>query len=282
MTAFANLSAILNGVTGGNGQQVNIHKVPFVAGATPGTLVAGAITDLWQYDGQPGGAGSSAPTSAVVVTASTNGSMGQNTPAAGIELFLCAVKMVGVVQGSVIIYDRLVQHGGLSATTTGAQTTNLPTPSLTRYANGIGVEMWAEIYTQVGSTGTTITASYTNTTPTSGQSSQAVTFGGTGFREAQRILPMTIAVGDNGVTAVANLNLVASTLTAGNFGVTLAYPLVVIPVAAIGVGYIWSGVSTSGGPLSLGVAAASCLAMAWCPDTTTAPTLYGHVRLAQN
>jgi len=132
--------------------------------------------------------------------------------------------------GMITIVDRLSHQGGLSATTTGAQTTNLPTSALTRYTSGVGVQMGLEIYTVIGTTATTITTSYTNTVPTAGQASPAIAFGGTNNREASRILFVPLASGDKGVTAVANVNIVASTLTAGAFGVTLFYPLVHIPL----------------------------------------------------
>jgi hypothetical protein len=274
---IADLSTLINLATNGGGQapqSVNFHKTGLVAGAAAGTLVAGRLTDLWMYDGQPGAA-TATPTSAVTVNNATAGSWLQTTPTAGTDLYLVSIAACAHVAGSLILYDRLVQHGGLSATTTGAQTTNLPTPALTRFTSGVGVEAWATIYTQIGATGTTITASYTNTVPSSGQTTVATTFGNTGFREAQRVLPLPLHTGDKGVTVVASMTIAASTLTAGNFGVTLVRPLAVIPIPLGGSARLWSGVMTSGGPLDLGTVSDACLSLAWCPNTTTAPVVYG-------
>lgn len=283
MTAIASLSSLINLATNGGGQapqQVNWHKTALVGGAAPGTLVAGRITDMWQYDGLPGSS-TTIPSTASTLTNASAGAWGQTTPTAGTDLFLLSVVVASLQPGSVIIYDRLVQHGGLSGTTTGAQTTGT-WPGLPRYTGGTGVELWAEVYTQIGATGTTITASYTNQASISGQTTVATTFGGTGFREAQRVLPLPLATGDKGVTAVASMTVLATTGTAGNFGATLVYPLVVIPVPLSGTGRLWSGVMTAGGPLDLGTAANSCLTAAFDPNGTTATTLFGQAFFVEN
>jgi len=277
MTAIANLSTLINLATGGGGQaqqQINIHKSGLVAGAAPGTLVSGRISDLWQYDGQPGGAATSAPSSSsAVVNNATAGSWKQATPTAGTDLFLTSAFVTAHVAGSILFYDRLVQQGGLDATNTGAQTVS--TPALTRFTSGTGVEAWAEVYTQIGASATTVTASYSNTTPTSGRTTVATSFGATGFREAQRMLPLPLQSGDYGVTAVSTITVLATTGTVGSFGVTLLYPIFWIPVPLAGVGRLWSGVMMSGGPFDLGTISDACLSLAFCPNGTTAPVVYG-------
>jgi hypothetical protein len=128
-----------------------------------------------------------------------------------------------------VLCDRLSHQGGLSGTATGAQTTNLPTAALTRYTDGVGVMLGLEIYTQIGTTATTITASYTDQDGNTGQTTAATAWGATGFREASRLVVLPLAAGDTGVRAVASVTAAATTGTAGNFGVTLFKPLVAIP-----------------------------------------------------
>lgn len=123
-----------------------------------------------------------------------------------------------------ILIDRLSHQGGLSGTVTGAQTTNLPTAALTRYTSGAGVWAVIEIHSLVGTNLTTITVNYTNQDGNPA-TSLARSFGGTNFREASRILPISLANGDTGVRAVSSVNVLASTGTAGNFGITLVKPL---------------------------------------------------------
>jgi hypothetical protein len=127
-------------------------------------------------------------------------------------------------QEVVIAYDRLLHIGGLSGTSTSAQTVG---GTLTRNTGGEGNQIWVEIYTQIGATASTITASYTNQAGTSGRTTQAVAIGGTNNREVTRVIPLTLQAGDTGVQAVASVTInTTSTGTAGDFGITIARPLV--------------------------------------------------------
>jgi hypothetical protein len=128
-----------------------------------------------------------------------------------------------------ILFDRLSHQGGLSGTVTTAQTTNLPTAALTRYTNGEGVMPFLEIYSAVGSTATTVTATYTNTGGVD-HTTLATPFGAsTALNAIHRLIPLPLAQGDTGCRAVKDVTLAASTLTAGNFGVTLMKPLAMFP-----------------------------------------------------
>lgn len=275
ITDLSDLVFLATGGGGGAPEQINFHKRALINGAAPGTLVAGRLTSLWMYDGLPSGASTTAPTTASVPNNGTAGSLKQTTSASSTKKRLLSIVCVALVTGSVILYDRLGQQGGLNGTVTTAQTTNLPTSALTRYTSGVGVEPLIEIYTQIGATGTTATISYTDDAGNTGQTSPAFTFGGTGFREAQRMLPVPLAAGDVGVRAVANVDLVATTGTAGAFGVTLAYPLVTLPLSIVGVGRLWSAIMTAGGPLNLGITSDAALAFMWHPNGTTAPEIFG-------
>jgi hypothetical protein len=166
-----------------------------------------------------------------VPTNSTAGALEWVNDSPGVQRILRVIlDWADLFQGCIQIADRLVHHGGLSGTTTGAQTTNLPTPALTRYTSGVGVQLGLEIYTAIGTTSTTVTASYTNTVPTAGQTTVARTIGTASYDQAGRMILLPLAAGDSGVTVVASVTLAASTLTAGNFGVTLYYPILTLPV----------------------------------------------------
>ena len=127
-----------------------------------------------------------------------------------------------------IMIDLLNINGGLNATITTPQTTNLPTAALTRYTSGEGVMAGVVIFTQIGNTNTTITISYTNSTGTSGRISTPTTFGQTNFRENNIFIPIPLQAGDTGVKSIESVTVLASTLTAGNFGVCLYKPLAMI------------------------------------------------------
>jgi hypothetical protein len=130
--------------------------------------------------------------------------------------------------GGMLLVDLLNVSGGLNATLTTAQTTNLPTAALTRYTSGEGVMAGIVVYTQIGSTATTATISYTNSAGTSGRTSTATSFGGSGFREVGVLLPIPLQAGDTGIRSIESVTVTATTATAGNFGVCLFKPLAMI------------------------------------------------------
>ena len=163
-----------------------------------------------------------APTTAVVPTRATVGSFGQRNPSAGKQAFIDRVSLQGSTAGSVMmIADRLSHQGGLDGTVTTSQTTNLPTAALTRYTYGEGVIGAPEIYTQIGATATTVVVTYTNQAGTGGRTSPPFTIGGSGYREVGRLLPIPLQSGDYGIRSVQSVDLLATTGTAGNFGVSL-------------------------------------------------------------
>lgn len=145
-----------------------------------------------------------------------------------------------------IVADVLNQSGGLNATLTTAQTTNLPTAALTRHTSGEGVMAGLIPYALLGTTATTFTVSYTNQAGTSGQISTATAIGNSGFREAGVMLPIPLAAGDTGVRSVESVTLAASTGTAGNFGVVLFKPLAMIALNNFEGAHVVDAVSSGG------------------------------------
>lgn len=193
-------------------------------------VVADRLSSLWTAAPFAG----ATPTTAAVPTPSTAGAIPDwRAPSGTARLARVQLDQTNTpgVRGVLMLCDRLSHQGGLSGTVTTTQTTNLPTAPLTRYTSGVDVRAGFEIYSIVGTTQRTITASYTNSSNVSGRTSTAVVFGGTGFRELGRIIPMSLAEGDIGVRSVENIILNGgSTGTAGNFGVTLYRPLAMYPL----------------------------------------------------
>lgn len=193
----------------------------WAAGTNPNTT--------WLDGGNP--ATGVVPTTAIIPTNATVGSIGQANPAVG-PLRAWARRQTlpvagGAAGGYIMLVDRLAQIGGLSGTVTTAQTVSFP--SLTRYTNGVGVLAAVEISTAVGATATTLTMNYTNQAGTSGQISQPIVFGGSLNNAARVTQPISLALGDSGVQAVASVTVLATTGTAGNFGITLYKPLAMWP-----------------------------------------------------
>jgi hypothetical protein len=172
----------------------------------------------------------SAPTTSVALDSTSLYSV-QEVPAVGAgRLTLLGARMnpSGASGMTVMVVDALNMSGGLAGNLSTAQTTNLPTAALTRYTSGEGVMAALVIHTQVGSTATTVTASYTNQAGTGLRTTTAIQFGGTSWREAQRVMTLPLQAGDTGVRSVESVTLAATTGTAGNFGVLLYKPLAMI------------------------------------------------------
>lgn len=203
------------------------------------TVIAGRPFDLWRAT-VPTGA---VPTTAVVPTAATLGAIEFANAGAGLRNLIIGARMNAQSPGVLLICDRLSHQGGLSGTATGAQTTNLPTAAITR-GTGVGVWIGLTIYTQIGTTATTVSASYTNTVPTAGRTTPLVVIGGTAFREANRMILLPWQEGDVGVNSVESVTLTATTGTVGAFGVTLFRPLLAVHIEPM------SGVVSAGGIIS--------------------------------
>jgi len=231
------------------------------------TTAAGRWYDLWTVT-PPVGA---APTTAAAPTRTTAGALGQENPASGSQKSIIGVRFSALNPGQYMLIDRLSHQGGLSGIVTTAQTTNLPTSALTRYTSGEGVMIGLTIYTQIGTTATTVSATYTNSGGTGSRVTPLVVFGGTAFREARRMVLLPLQAGDTGVQSVQSVTVTATTGTAGAFGVTLFKPLYVICVPD------GSGVLPAGGYLSGstfgGIPAVvdnACISLLYCGMSTNA------------
>lgn len=270
MGAYTDLSAFINRATGGNSgspEPRSWFKDARIAGAAAPATIAGRGHSLWTYDGNP--AAGAAPGGAWRnPTAATNGGLKQANPGGGREKWLSYGGGGASVAGTLLVYDRLGDISGLNGTTTTAQTF---TGSLTRNTGGIGNRIWIEIYSQIGTTATTATCSYTNQAGTSGQVSPAFAIGGTNNREQTRIIEVSLASGDYGVQAVANVDLLATTGTAGDFGVTVIRPLLWLPWPVLGAGGDVSALAKGIGPVEVDTDA--CIGLAWYANGTTAPQI---------
>jgi hypothetical protein len=273
MSVFNSISDLIVSVST-YGDLKSVYKDARVGASAAQATVAGQITSLWQYNGSP--SGGAAPTTVVAPTSATAGALQQaNAGGTRSKYLLCTAATSGSA-GTLILYDRLLTIGNLSGTTTGAQTVG---GALNRYTGGPGNQIFAEIYTAVGSTGTTVTASYTNQSGTSGQTTASSTFGSTGYQEAQRLLYLPLQSGDTGVQAVASATLAASTLTAGAWGITVAHPLAVLPIGVPACGTVRDHVA--GIPDFPLITPSACLAWMWVANTTTAPQVYATVHMTE-
>lgn len=233
--AFSDLTA-LRAALAAPSQPLSITK----AHTHARTLTSFGWVSSWLRNGIPG-IGAAPGATPLQPTNATAGSLGQLDASAGslyMALRKVAIEIGAGIPGSdnvdgafkLMIADRLAHVSGMSGIVTTAQNTG--GMGLTRSTNGVGVMAALEIYTLIGSTLTTATVSYTNQAGTAGRTSQPIAFGGTGQSSVSRFLPISLQAGDTGVRDVASVTLAASTLTAGDFGVTLYKPVLMVPLVS--------------------------------------------------
>lgn len=271
MAALASISDVINRMTGGAGAAESLwgFKDWRIGSAAATTPQVGFWHSLWLMNGQPAGA-AAAPGAVAAPTVSTSGSLLQTNPGGGRQKWLTGWSGTCAQPGSFLLYDRLLHISGLSGTSTSAQTVG---GSITRNTGGVGNEIWVEIYTTIGTTATTITASYVNSSGVSHTTPTRV-IGGTGNREAQRMLQLPLADGDVGVQSVTSVTLAASTTTAGDFGVTIVRPLLTASVDDNAVGWVRDTLTAVPGPVE--VVTDACLALMFMANSTSAPTAIVH------
>lgn len=269
MTAVTNLSDIANRLTGGNSGAPQ-HAFAMLDGRIQSAAAAAPVinrwTSLWQYNKTDGSNGA-VPTTVLAPGKATIGATPLADPGSGKQQWLLGVEGILSQAGSLLTYDRLLQIGGLSGTVTTPQTVG---GTLTRYntnATCVGNQIWVEINTAIGATGTTITASYTNQAGTAGRTTKPVSIGATGLNEVQRFIPLMLADGDSGVQAVASVTLAGTTGTAGNFGVIVIHPLITSGGAA-SQSFVRDAIS--GLPTMPEIITDACVAHAFLASATTA------------
>lgn len=284
MAALTDFSDILNRATGGNNgtpENLFFYRDGRITGGTAATgYTQGQWETFWWNVGSPG-LGAIATSGATYPTNATAGALAQTDPGGGRTKWLIGATACATYAGIITIYDRLATYGGLSGTSTSEQTCTMTLSSrYTSSSEAPGNEIWVEIGTQIGTSGTTATCSYTNEGGTASRTTQAITIGGTGYRETRRILRVPLQSGDRGVTAVASITLAGSTGTAGDFAVIVARPLFSIAVSVGCVAGVREFTSSLPGPIEIKTDA--CLAIAYyCHLATGASHIFGSLHMIE-
>jgi len=126
-----------------------------------------------------------------------------------------------------LIMDRLVDTTGLDLTVTTEQTTNLPTPALTRYTDGVGVMAALHLYLIGGGTAVTATLNYTNQAGTPGRTSKPFALVASQVQDSFCVF--SLQDGDKGVRSVEGITLSGTTGSASSAGIVLFKPIMVLP-----------------------------------------------------
>lgn len=185
------------------------------------TTANGFTYSGWTTGGYP--AAGVAPTTWATCTKATLGALNpfMVNPGAGTTgRILYASLIPSVANQPYVIVDRLGAMAGLSGTSVAAQTvgSSLATPAASGrcQSNGSDVQWWLEWYTATGSTAVNVTCAVTYSDDSTGNVVVAIPASVPAFRT----YAINSASAGKSIKSVNTVTLSASTLTAGNFGVT--------------------------------------------------------------
>ena len=247
--------------------------------ASVANQAAGYVTSLWRAAGSPAWAQGAIPSAAATPTDDTVG--GIPLPDWGTMTGrLYRFAPLGVTVGSYMLYDRIAHMGGLSGTVLTAQTVSLDVETAktagrceSDYTN---VEWYLEIYTDLGTTASNATVSYTDANNVSGKT--IVISGFTGASPLNRSGRCVFLVPTDGIPikSIQSVTLSASSGTAGSFGVTAR-------VAKGTVGQMLANVQAPGcDGISLGLPVVhknACLEMLVQCSTTSTGIIQGDLKI---
>lgn len=212
------LTTIASAIAAMPGRRIDGMKV------ISGTTNAGTWQSLFLATGNPvTGVAPSSGMAGDVPTLSTVGASPYINPPAGMTSYLSKwwSSASNGFQGTVVLYDRLWQQSGISATLTSAQTIN--SVALTRPdANGNQAEAWWEVYATMGAGTPTATLSYTNPAGTAAQAATSGAFTTALNKSATGIFQL--ASGDSGVKSIQSWTA-SATFTSGTIGLVIRRPI---------------------------------------------------------
>jgi hypothetical protein len=223
--AFTSYDELIASVSAGKSQEIQFAKALPIAGA------AGICVSLWEADSIPPGGGSGTSLVGRNCGPSTTGALAFANPTAPDTLHLISAQAYASASslGSLVIYDRLADVGGISMTTTAPQAITMG--ALPRFADGSGVQLFLEVSTTI--TGApTLTINYLDQDGNSATTPALVCAANAAGRFAySNNIYIPLAAGDTGVRSVSQLTC----SVAGSAGVArlvFARPYAQIPLLA--------------------------------------------------
>jgi len=210
-------------------QQLRVCRIGRVAGNAAATPIASVPISTWMYEGD-GCQGSAPGSTPATCSRTTQGAIRIANATGGRTNYLTGGFIASTGPGTALLIDRLAHISGLSGATTAEQSFSSSLALPARASDGVGVLAAMEIYNQIGATATSFQLKYTNTADTTGRLSPSTAIGGTNNRNAQLWRPIALASGDLGVKSGESVDLVVTTGTAGDFGITLYKVIAMIPL----------------------------------------------------
>jgi hypothetical protein len=253
--------------------QLRVCRIGLVAGSAAATPVASIPISTWMYEGD-GCQGSAPGSTPSTCSRTTQGAIRIANATGGRTNYLTGGFIASTGSGTALLIDRLAHISGLSGATATEQSFSSSLTLPARASDGVGVLAALEIYSQVGASLTSFQLKYTNTDDTTGQLSPSTAIGGTILRNAQAWRPIALASGDLGVKSGESVDLVVSTGTVGDLGITLYKVIAMIPLN-MPKSFI------SGAPDLPIIPADSCLELIVTPNGTAAQVIDGLLHVVE-
>lgn len=244
------------------------------AKAVTATLVAGRPASLWSLAGAPGAGGFDTTLNGVILSSSAGqvaGQLSHTDPGSG-NSYLARLSAAATQPGKLLLLDRLWHNGGITITSTGAQTITSPTlPARDNAAstNGDGVLLGLEVSAATGAGTPTITVGYTNQAGTASRAGSNIdaTLASSAIGAFYRI---GLQAGDTGVRSIQSLTL-SGTWTSGTINLVAYRLLAELDLAGAFIGNAIDAL-TSGFPL---IPNGAVPFLVFIPSTTTASNVTG-------
>lgn len=226
------------------------QSIPFRKAGRTG--IAFGVSSLWGAAGVPGPGASPADVNGSFPTHMTPGAL-RFLEALGAEVTQIARAAVTCsAPAQIVIYDR-IWHGKVNVASTAKQPIVWPSIGQ-RYADGVGVELFAEIETTLGSTAAATWTAEIMDQDGVGLQQAKIAYGTSG--NAGRMIPFDMPADALGVRRVQSIQLSASQ-PSGALNLVLARRLVEIGISSAGVGVVAMGADLGLPRLAPG----ACLAM---------------------
>lgn len=195
--------------------------------ASIATQAAAGYSSLWRATGVP--AQGAIPGAFARCTNALTGALRHTNPVSGNAYLALLTAACGNAGQNIQIHDRLAHMGGLSGATTGNQTVNVDVTGTTANlderigaADFSEVQWWAEIYTDIGTSGQTCTVTYTRDPGGPGNTGQTTTFtlgGASPANQDARLFPI-IPAGTDRIQSIQTVSIGTTTGAAGSWGIT--------------------------------------------------------------
>lgn len=287
MTAIASLDALISNLTGGGAVAPDHEwffmndRVQNAASSTVMAFAAGRYTSLWRLNKTNGANGAAAPSfaAAAAPTLATVGALPFTNPTGGRQKFLLGMENGIATAGVLVVYDRLMHCSGVPLSTAQANTVTGGAAARYTGAAADGNQLWLEY----GGTsaqivaGCALTVTYTNQAGVAGRVTPTIIPGTTTL---QALVPVPLQDGDTGVQSVETVTVSVTGTAGATVGVVIARPLLSCISAGVAGGSVRDAIS--GLPAMPEVKTDACLAFMFFSNTTTVPTGFVGLHLAEN